>query len=905
MSFNWNNAELEGSSDAPKQFNWETAEPETGTIEDPTLTTGESASLGGMDFLQSLPVIGGVLQTAGRQARGEPLVEDPMSLQDKTAEEIYRQYQSQEEAGKRALLGISEDAESDFMDKVVRGASDPTTLSGLNKFNSLSNVVKNLVLASANTGSSVSAVTVQSALQGADWYEELSPVVQDVTSALLAGTVASVTGSVVNASIQTGAKVGAVLADKTLNVPQMWADARISAKVNQIKQSMSEGSLERAMADYAELKKIVPELEGSLPFVAGDNPLVQSLLRQTGQESPQFHKDYLEKTANQMDALIKAFDTLAGVETVTPNRLREGAQSREAKAKESIERINDKRMSKLDEAEAKLHAKLWTDKDTTDIGAQIEKLAQNRREIVQKDADVLYSSAFKTAEEAGLVVSPEIVQNIYTAAKSYNLEDIFKGGHPAVASEIKSKWSPVEVELPPQLLDARGNPLRGASKATMEFQEASISDLDSLKRRINYEIRRTREPAKLDNLYKLKDAVKSSIDQLENSGAEGAIFAAKYKEADQFYYTQLGLPTSTAGMKALDAAKFETAAAGHLNTFEKARDFVNFVGAQEAIPVLQQSLRLKASSKGVVDIDGNVNPKRLSQFIKDNGKLIELAEMQQEFANVQGGMQTIAKAREQQKDWYNEVSYERTGGFFKAINDKEIHAVIREMAKSPKLRTQYVKQVDKLPKKDRDMVYNGLRRAFMDEAVASPSGFGKYVETNKEAAGHIFGSEYLTNLRKLGVVADKLKVMANTITPAMSRAEDMDAMQAVVGASIPYTLGQMRNQVLSVQRKMLNIASTVAQSKSGKVYDSEVARILLDPDAVKALANPPMTLASATSATMGSAYKTFKYFRDALGGAFPVAGARATQALEKTREEERYEQGLQQQPNQGMLTGTL
>lgn len=903
MKFDWSTAEVEDAPVEKPKFDWSTAEVESGTLEDTSLTSGENASLGVLDFLQSVPVVGGVLQTAGRQARGEPLIEDPRSVEGLSTEELYKRYQMDEESGKRALLGIDETKEADFMGQVIRAASDPTTLVGLNKFNTLSNIAKNLTLTAANTGSTVSAVTTQRALQGADWYKELPPVVQDTTSALLAGAVASASGSLVNAAIQTGSKVATVAGGKVFDVPKMLADARISAKVSQIKQSVGEGDLAKAMADYEELKTIVPELEGSLPFVVGDNPLVQSMLRQTGQESPQFHKDYLEKVASQMDALIKAFDTLAGEETVTPNKIREGAQTREAKAKESIERINAKRMSKLDEAEAKLHSKLWTGADSVDIGAQIETLHKARLQAVQDAAGELYTNAFKVADEAGLKIPSEMVQSIWQAAKAYNLDDIFKGGHPAAASEIKSKWGPEEVELPPQLVDASGRPLRGAQQATMAFKDASVSDLDSLKRRINYDLRKTKDSATLDNLEKLKKAVQDVITELSNSGPEGALFASKYREADAFYYRELGVPTSTAGMKAVDAAKFESAAANHLNTFEKARDFINFVGPQEGLPVLQQALRLKAINRNVVDGEGNINTKALKQFMKDNGKLIELAGMQQEFADVTGGMASVAKAREQQQEWYNKVSYERTGGFFKALEDREIHAVIREMNSTPKKRAYYVKQIDKLPKKDRDMIYNGLRRAFMDEAVSNPQGFGKFVESNKEAAAYIFGKDYLTNLRKLGVIADKLKIMANTITPAMSRAEDMDAMQAVVGASIPYTLGQMRNQVISVQRKMINIASTIAQSKGGKAYDAEASRILLDPNAVEALANPPMNFTTVKDKGLGAAYATFKYYVKALSGAAPLSGARATQALEKTREEERYEQERQASTPQGMLTG--
>jgi hypothetical protein len=84
----------------------------------------------------------------------------------------------------------------------------------------------------------------------------------------------------------------------------------------------------------------------------------------------------------------------------------------------------------------------------------------------------------------------------------------------------------------------------------IKFSAATVEDLDSLKREINKQLRKTSEPADIRLLSELKTRVGGHIDNLDPD------FVQAYKNADASYFQKVGLPFNSETLKAVDRKKF-------------------------------------------------------------------------------------------------------------------------------------------------------------------------------------------------------------------------------------------------------------------------------------------------------------------------------------------------------------
>ena len=344
------------------------------------------------------------------------------------------------------------------------------------------------------------------------------------------------------------------------------------------------------------------------------------------------------------------------------------------------------------------------------------------------------------------------------------------------------------------------------------------------------------------------------------------------------------MPLSAEGLREINSKKFESGAAVSLMTYEKARDYVNFVGKQ-GMAVVRHAVRMKAEKAGVVNPSGQIDVNRLDKFRRKNSRIIKFAGLADELADTSGKLRTINNTHARHNQAYKEKTRELSQGFFKAITDKNLSAVVSEMRASPAKRKVFLAEINKLGKKERDMVLTGVRQEFLSQGVSTKGTMQEFINKNAEAVSDIFEPGYIKNINKLAELKDLMQRISSLMKDSLGQTPVVDTIQDVTGVSIAEYAGTIRNQILSTERKMINLAMKATTTAGKDKFYNKSAEVLLDPDVVQRLANPPeqgiMAFIKDTAEGAGDYIKTVgSYYTDTLKDYLTLSTIRAVAAAE-------------------------
>lgn len=829
-----------------------------------------------------------------------------------------------QERAARRMAGIPENAELSLGQEVLAGFGDPTTFAagpgraGQKAIDTLAKqavgafsgplqpvarqtateLVKRTAAVAPSAAIASSAGTV-TGLAAPDVVGQLGggELAQEITGAVTGGIVGAGAGAVAGrATTSTALRLGKDVkrrltgekSDLLGPASEAMANSQIRAEINRIKTTTSPSEVAKAVNNLAELKQEIPNLEiGGIVATLSENSVARDWIRKTSTNNKAFQKDITDVLKRDAEKLADRFDVLLeNQEKVSRVQIEDVVRTEFDKKQTQLETRFDKQQENIDKALANLTERLTGRKDEFEIGQTAQRLRDRKETEVRKAADELYSVTNVIGKRISL--TDDQIMNVWKEFQNVRLADFF-GPDSRVRSKLESAWKPKEVE-------------GEDGGITLEFPSVSGTDLVSLKKAVNTEITKLSKAGqtpenlqRLNRLYETKSIVRNMLDDLRSTDPK---FVDSLDKADAFYYKELGLPMRAEGMKDFSAKRFSQGAAQTLMNYEKAIDYVNFVGKQGEA-VVRHAIRLKAEQSNVISPDGTINQGALDKFVRRNRRLIERFGLENEFNDISGRLRTIRNTARRHNAAYKEKASELSTGFFKSVFNKNLNAVVNEIKSNPGKRKQYLNEIDKLNKTNKDIVLSGLRQEFLNQAVTVSGSMKEYVNTHKETASDLFGAGYVKNINKLAGVKDLMEQVSATMLDTLGGNPVMDTARDLTGVSLSEYAGTFRNQILSMERKAINLVTKAAVTKGRDKFYVKSAEVLLDPDVVEKLANPPKEgmkeyLSEYKKGTQDYLKQVGTFYLDALQDSISLSTYKALTGATQAMQSQQLEQETQQ-----------
>ena len=775
----------------------------------------------------------------------------------------------------REMAGIPQEAKLTYGQEVIAGLSDPFTAVGVPVKAGITAAAKALVPATVST---VGGTTAGMAVPELAAELGAGPMLQEIAGVTAGGAAGIATGGVATAGVTTGFKVLGDIKNKvvggetgTLGVAsEAMSSSAVRAEINRIKDTTNPAEIAQAVENLASIKEEIPDLEiGGIVATLAENPIARDWIRKTTQNNKGFQKEIAERLSRDSAKVAERFDKLLGESEEIGRPIIEGvARNQYKKIEDRIRSTIERQTENIDNVLIGITTKTLGKRDEFEIGQTANKLLDRKESQVREAASKLYDVAKKEGSKVSL--ADDQIMSVYSQFKNVRLSDFF-GPESPTAKKLEATWSPKEVE------------------GAIEFPKVTGTDLISLKKAINREVAGLtrvvdKSPAQnqqLSMLYNLKGVINTVLNKESVSSPQ---FVKSLRNADSFYYKELGLPLSAEGLREISSKKFESGAAVSLMTYEKAKDYVNFVGKQ-GMAVVRHAVRMKAEKANVVNPSGEINANRLDTFRRKNARLIEFAGLGQEFSDTSRKLRTINNTQARHNQAYKEKTRELSNGFFKAITDKNLNTVVSEMITSPKKRKTYMSEISRLGKQEKEMVLTGIRQEFLAQGLSTKGTMQEFINKNSEAVSDIFEPSYVKNINKMAELKDLMTTISDLMKDSLGQTPVVDTIQDLTGVSIAEYAGTFRNQILSTERKIINLAMKATTTTGKDKFYTKSAEVLLDPDVVNRLANPPKddmrTFAKEAVQGAGDYLKTVgTYYTDTLKDYLNLSTIRAVTAAE-------------------------
>lgn len=513
-----------------------------------------------------------------------------------------------------------------------------------------------------------------------------------------------------------------------------------------------------------------------------------------------------------------------------------------------------------------------------EIGDKLRNLTKAKEAKVRQEMSGKYNSVISAAETSGYKVSSEETGNLFDFVNSAENADIFKQ-FPSLNSAIKRNFQPKQIEAGYLIDPMTGKPLTPASVA---FPEASMKDLDSLKREVNKVISNLPE-SKSDLLPYLQDLKAQVAQVVENMPGD---LGSVYKNVDKEFMARVGIPY---GAKTVRDIKYKDFVESSIPALTKNKtslsDYISSVDRNDALGVIKDAFFADATRYGVVK-DGVLDPKKLSRYIDTHKDTLSLVpEIRDALKNTSNtGMefqQTLGRLDEMKLVQDTQASAK----IFDKLNKSGLDGVASSFITSPDFRRTFMA----LGGAGRnDAAIKVLRAKLTDMAFNSASPV-EYIAKNQDAFNSAFGKTYTKSVMDMAEVATKLqdKLFINTPIKTIQRT----GLEEAAGVSPAGLVSVLRDRVAGPVYKATNLLSKFFVNQVDKGTKESLTKFLADPDAVlkinKALQNTNLVDLSTMTA------KTKKLIEDTLTGIIPIMtrrGVIAGQSLMTNAQQEQQQQ---------------
>jgi hypothetical protein len=546
------------------------------------------------------------------------------------------------------------------------------------------------------------------------------------------------------------------------------------------------------------------KVEMPISALLADNPVINSFIQSLAAKDPVFRSQY----ANQFEAAKNA---------LTQNQLKLFGDPSKVKVEVTpvnIAKVQERRVRSIDEQIADLSKDQTL--DPTVFGQRVANLVNIKEQKALKEVAPLYTEAFDIAKAKNVNLPSSAVDDIYNFVASEQASDIFKS-FPTIFNRVKAKFRP-EVTQPSAILTAEGVPM---TQGGMKFASATVEDLDSLKREINKQLRKTSEPADIRLLTELKSRVGGHIDALDPE------FVTAYRNADNSYLQKVGLPFSSETLKSIDRKKFvEQISPAIIGNKSNVVDFINATG-EEGVRVARDAF-LDSFTKAALKND-----------------VIDVKAANKWIANNKGGVSLIPNLADELKDSVNNVQSlilekNRLNSAFKQVAGDQIvkdqgftnpQELVSKMYSDIKFTNKFMSNSGYGQNKD---AVDAARSFLLDDIVRSNDPIGMLNDRNKAAVfNRVFGPTYAKKVQDFALVSNRL---LNDISNVPFRGETVPrtSIEQLTGIPPEQIISRIYNPVSGPTYAITSLFSKFWANKSSAATEEKLKALLLNPsDAVK------------------------------------------------------------------------
>jgi hypothetical protein len=533
-----------------------------------------------------------------------------------------------------------------------------------------------------------------------------------------------------------------------------------------------------------------------------DNPVINNFIQSLSAKDPVFRAQYGAQFEQAKQALtanqIRLFGdpTKARVEVTTPDLAK--AQAR--------------RVRTIDDQIAQAYQDQSV--DPTAIGQRISNLLARREDDARRATTPLYAEAFNIARAKNVELPSSSVDDIYNFVAGEQASDIFRT-FPSIYNRVRTRFRPETTE-PSPILTAEGRPM---AEGGQRFTAATVEDLDSLKREINKQLRKANDPADVRLLTELKSRVAGHIDNLDPE------FVTAYRNADNAYLQNVGLPFSAETLRSVDRKKFvEQIAPAIIGNRSNVDEFIRATGdagVQVARDAFLDSFSRAALKNDVID------PKAAAKWLRQNEGGVSLVPgLRDQLQEATTNVQSLIAQRNRLNAEFQRVAGEQIvsqGGF--RSPQELVSRMYNDVGFTNKFMQQYGANKDAV---------NAARSFMLDDIVTAADPVAALNDRTKAAVfNRVFGPTYAQKVADFAAVSQRLNRDLTNV-PFRGETVPKTPVEELTGIPPEQIISRIYNPVSGATYAITSLFSKFWAKKASEATEERLKNLLLNPtDAVK------------------------------------------------------------------------
>jgi len=597
----------------------------------------------------------------------------------------------------------------------------------------------------------------------------------------------------------------------------------------------------RAMASDVELggkllrSQEIENITGvQLPVLAATegSPVLAKAVQSQAARDPSF-LGYIKNKEQQARQDLVSY-ALKQYGTPTTERVLEAAKPNQAPLKTLQQQLDN-----IDSELVNMGSKL-ENIDPTMLANRTTNLLKAREKIARENVKPLYENTLKDAEAAGLKLTPENTQTVYDFVTTGQNANIFQT-FPKIFNKITSDkgFKPEFVlddagkKIPK--LDEAGQPIKGQFET--EFKEASVRDLDSLKRAVNDTLYNTTMSSDTRRVVlNLRNQVNDIVDQFPDA------FKDAYRGADAEYLRQVKVPFSARAVEDIGGKAFVEQTIPALTKYPSGLQQFLDVAGDAGVPLVRDAFMFDlGKTRGLLNVEtGAVNPKVLDQFLKNNRDTLKLVPaVETEIKNLATDARGLVEARSKVTEAVDMENQNIANSLFTNVFKRGLDNVYGDFLTKPDMQQRILTELKKNPE-----AADGFKAYVLSNFSKSGRTLDNFNE-NRQTMELLFGKDYVKNVEAIAEASQKLYANPTSLSVPVSTAYKTK-FEETVGMSPEMAASLARRQVSSVFNKVATAYSKYFQNNASKAENIEIQKLLKDP---KSIANTAKILGKAADET--------------------------------------------------------